>query len=405
MSIQDQLIRLQSAKASLAAAISGKGVTVPETAKLDAYGGLVDQISTSGGGSGVRTCRLVIGTSAAGWTQSDCDVLCTGQGDDDAINNAIQQVGSMGGGEIVLLSGTYIVSTPIMVQSPNISLRGNGSSTVIQRGYSGSAVGVVNITGDNCGIAACVIDSNLTDTAGYDIELYIGSQNCTVKYCNVINVKGDATPVLIEGDSAIIAYNNTHAEKGIYAKGDAPMIIGNRCMASSLNAIDLSNESTGGIIMGNNCDGSSNGISASSCHNIIAYGNQCNGCITSGIVFAGVDNSIIAHNICDQSEVSIVLENSDDISVLGNRCKDFGVAGIVIAGDNCHVSNNVCLRGNGNPSDYSADQHTIWFMEGYKTVIINNSILGKDVTNNAEVSANTVVNNYTFTQSSGGGTI
>lgn len=52
MSIQSEVSRLQSAKASLAAAIEAKGVSVPETTKLDGYSDLVEQIEAGGGGGG-----------------------------------------------------------------------------------------------------------------------------------------------------------------------------------------------------------------------------------------------------------------------------------------------------------------------------------------------------------------
>lgn len=46
MSIQSELNRLQSAKASLKTAIQNKGVTVPGTTTLDGYSALVQQIET-----------------------------------------------------------------------------------------------------------------------------------------------------------------------------------------------------------------------------------------------------------------------------------------------------------------------------------------------------------------------
>lgn len=44
MSIQTQIDRLQDAKSSLKAAISEKGVTVPDSASLDDYASYVSQI-------------------------------------------------------------------------------------------------------------------------------------------------------------------------------------------------------------------------------------------------------------------------------------------------------------------------------------------------------------------------
>lgn len=50
MSIASEITRLQTAKADLKTAIEGKGVSVPASAKLDAYPALVDSIQQGGGG-------------------------------------------------------------------------------------------------------------------------------------------------------------------------------------------------------------------------------------------------------------------------------------------------------------------------------------------------------------------
>lgn len=49
MSVSDELTRIQGAKASLKTSITNKGVEVPDTALIDAYPALVDQIETGGG--------------------------------------------------------------------------------------------------------------------------------------------------------------------------------------------------------------------------------------------------------------------------------------------------------------------------------------------------------------------
>lgn len=51
MSIQTELTRITNAKAAIKAAIEGKGVTVPDGAKLDALAALVEAISAGGGGT------------------------------------------------------------------------------------------------------------------------------------------------------------------------------------------------------------------------------------------------------------------------------------------------------------------------------------------------------------------
>ena len=71
MSIVSEISRLQIAKADLKTAIEGKGVTVPNSTKLDGYADLVDSIETGGGGGS---------SSSDGWAyyypgNVTCDML------------------------------------------------------------------------------------------------------------------------------------------------------------------------------------------------------------------------------------------------------------------------------------------------------------------------------------------
>lgn len=50
MSIQTELTRITNAKAAIKTAIEGKGVTVPDGAKLDALAALIESIEAGGGG-------------------------------------------------------------------------------------------------------------------------------------------------------------------------------------------------------------------------------------------------------------------------------------------------------------------------------------------------------------------
>ena len=53
MSIQTDLSRIKGAKASIKAAIEGKGVTVPDGTLLDGMAALIEAIEAGGGGGGV----------------------------------------------------------------------------------------------------------------------------------------------------------------------------------------------------------------------------------------------------------------------------------------------------------------------------------------------------------------
>ena len=57
MSIQTEIDRLASAKAAIKTAIEGKGVTVADSANLDAFAALIDSIEAGGGGG--FACGLI----------------------------------------------------------------------------------------------------------------------------------------------------------------------------------------------------------------------------------------------------------------------------------------------------------------------------------------------------------
>lgn len=82
------------------------------------------------GDRGAGPCRVVVGTSLAGWTASDCDLLCDGESDQQEINAAIQQVleESSTGGQVLLLDGTYNISEPITISpgTKTLTLSGSG---------------------------------------------------------------------------------------------------------------------------------------------------------------------------------------------------------------------------------------------------------------------------------------
>ena len=85
--------------------------------------------------SGKRTCRFVVGTSTAGWTQADCDFLCDGTNDDVELQAAIDALPA-GGGEIAILGGTYKLSASISISGPrgDLALVGEPGSTVLEGG-------------------------------------------------------------------------------------------------------------------------------------------------------------------------------------------------------------------------------------------------------------------------------
>ncbi len=101
-------------------------------------------------GMACRMARLVVGTSTAGWTADDCDYLCDGTADDVQINAAIAALPA-GGGEIVLLDGTYTLTGSITISKAKVTLRGNGANTILTCA-SGTDFSGISLRGNYCGV-------------------------------------------------------------------------------------------------------------------------------------------------------------------------------------------------------------------------------------------------------------
>ena len=95
-----------------------------------------------------KTARIVIGTSAAGYTTDDVDYLCDGTDDQNKINTAIKSL-PINGGEIKILDGVYNITSPIsIIEKDNIRISGSGKSTQLKRMWDSDTVqGVFTLTG------------------------------------------------------------------------------------------------------------------------------------------------------------------------------------------------------------------------------------------------------------------
>ena len=142
--------------------------------------------------TGKRTARFSIGTSTNGWTANDCDYLCDGTDDQVEINAAIQALPS-GGGEIVILDGTYNISATIRIDIDNVTLNGNGSNTVLVRQWnapsSGNLLTFPLIYCDcKCDIINLTINGNTYFSINnYGIYIRLYKAKCKIKNCFLIN--------------------------------------------------------------------------------------------------------------------------------------------------------------------------------------------------------------------------
>ena len=285
----------------------------------------------SAGGSGKRTCRFVVGTSTAGWTDADCDYLCDGTDDQVEINAAIQALPS-GGGEIVILDGTYNITATIAMNKDNVKLSGNGNATVLRRMWdSSTGEGVITITATNGG---CCVEN-----------------------------------IFVDGNKS--AYNSS-SNNGIY-------------LSSSRN----------NTITGNTCNNNSYGIYLSSRNNTIT-GNTCNNNDYGIYLPGSNDNTITGNTCNNNNDSGIRLSSGSNNTITGNTCNNNSYYGIclIISSNNNTITGNTCIPGEGTPSEYTSAQYTIllYSTDNNYNLISSNNIMGKNYVSGGGT-GNTFVNN------------
>lgn len=174
-----------SAVSSQSWAVGGTGTRPDEDVNNAKFWAQQAQRMANGGSSGKKACRFVIGTSAAGWMNSDCDYLCDGVNDQEEINAAIQALPA-NGGEILILDGSYNLSGSIVMDKPNIVLSGCGSATVLNAtaSYNAAFRAMLLMNTDNCTVRSMYM--NAGDDQADDSICII----CEGNYCSISRVDG-----------------------------------------------------------------------------------------------------------------------------------------------------------------------------------------------------------------------
>lgn len=289
------------------------------------------------GGDGKRTARFVIGASTAGWTASDVDYLCDGTDDQVEINAAITAL-PVGGGEIVILDGTYNITAKINVNKSNVKLRGNGNATILKRMWdSESAEGVITLNNaSDCIIASLQIDGNrnMYDSVNYHGIYLIGTSLYNLIKDNMCRNCRYAIYVAGSSSSQIITNNDCSISclYGIYVQTNGNLISDNIC-----NNITLSNSCAMYIT------GSNNMISGNVC-----CGNKAIGLAMSGV---GSNNTITGNTFNGNGTQGIAtLGSNKRNTITGNTCNDNISTGISLTsytGNNIVVGNNTSGSGTG----------------------------------------------------------
>lgn len=287
-----------------------------------AFGAVIGQTFTGG----VKNNRLVIGTSTAGWLQADCDYLCDGTNDEQEFNTAIQFLNTYSGGEIVVLDGTYNISTAIAISIPNVSLIGNGNATILKN--LSTTTNLINVTASNFHI----VNMSLKGTT---------QQDC-------INISSAGDNVVVENVTFFTADN------GIYSEGG------------------------GGQFIGNHFANNDNGIYLVSSNNIV-NANVFNNCSVWAVYIEGNGN-IISNNTFTNCAIAVYSETSSSgVNIVNNVMIDNNTGIYVNSLTNSTITGNTIYRGSGTSGNYTSSQYTIQMLECNNCMVTNNLIPGKDV--------------------------
>ena len=273
-----------------------------------------------------RAARFIIGTSTAGWTEADCDYLCDGTSDEVEIKAAISALPS-GGGEVLLLDGTYNISNSITISKANVVLRGSGPSTVLKRMFDRtSSNGVIGCSAAYCRIRSMNVDGNKVNYPSDDNRAIYASQSATgieiddviaknsyigialsgmtsgrMSNCTVQTTS--ARGVLISGASGILLDENLisgNGGHGIVVERTEDIRILNNAISYTVDYGIYIEESKCGIISGNTGDQPRDRES------IYTFGSAfvITGNVVGSINLAyGSNSNIVAHNILTSEDV------------------------------------------------------------------------------------------------------
>lgn len=287
-----------------------------------AFGAVIGQTFTGG----VKNNRLVIGTSTAGWLQADCDYLCDGTNDEQEFNTAIQFLNTYSGGEIVVLDGTYNISTAIAISVPNVSLIGNGNTTILKS--LSASTNLMNVTASGFHIANMSLEGNI-------------QQDC-------INISSAGGNVMVEN----VAFSG--ADNAIYSEGGAGQFINNQ-------------------FVNNKC-----GIYLVSSNNIV-NANIFNTCSIWGVCIEGNSN-IVSNNTFTNCGTAVYSETSSSgANIVNNVMIDNNTGIYVNSLTNSTITGNTIYRGAGSSGSYTTSQYTIQMLGCSNCMVTNNLIPGKDI--------------------------
>lgn len=133
-----------------------------------------------------------IQTGTYRWLRAPVIVAQDGSGDfngttQDCIQQAVDSLTTLGGGWVFLLPGTYVISTPISVTTPYVTIEGVYGATILS---VLSDINVINATADYVTLKNILIVGDYLG-GGTSSAIYIDSVYAEIDVCEVYGVRGN----------------------------------------------------------------------------------------------------------------------------------------------------------------------------------------------------------------------
>lgn len=311
-----------------------------------------------------RSAPIVIGTQQSGHTDEDCDFLCTGINDQIIINQAIEA-----GSSILMLSGTYNISSPIIILDYTHieGLKGSSILNVVDW-QDTQNVNVIWTKGAKF-TTIKDITIKMINTSTLQLKaIYIDESSYAI--INGCHISGFSSSALGGGiyswrSSNVLIYNNhvqemTGTSINMSANSGAPSsncIISNNIIENSLYSINGGGYMSHIVIEGNIVRNCGYGIRFLGSDNIACTGNVID-TITNingyGLSIGGISSNYGINNVVTGNIVRYTIASGAEFSYSqrcifsGNVLENIGQSGIVMRGNiACIVSGNLVTNFGG----------------------------------------------------------
>lgn len=198
--------------------------------------------------------RMVVGTSAAGWTEDDCDYLCDGTDDQVEIQQALNAVSDEG--EVLLLKGSYHLTGQITVLRR--TLRGGGRSTVLSRDTAdgaGAEKTLIYLMQDAV-LSGFSVNTSL-DLPADIYQVRLGSRSAIDNVCFGLDINNCIVVDFSSAEPSKVQsclFSGSRTRTCIYVTGNSENTSSNKCLIVENNVLSFALSTTTFLETGARCN-------------------------------------------------------------------------------------------------------------------------------------------------------